>query len=57
MLGSPLKQVTFDYKDYKAKGEKKLMTLTHGEFIRRFAMHQHTTWLKSPLDFCPPNDL
>lgn len=31
--------VTIAYKDYKAKGEKKLMTLTHGEFIRRFAMH------------------
>lgn len=33
------KTVTFSYKDYKAKGEKKTMTLSHGEFIRRFALH------------------
>ena len=31
--------VTFKYKDYKQNGTKKHMTLTHGEFIRRFAMH------------------
>jgi hypothetical protein len=31
--------VTFDYKDYKQKGAKKQMTLTHREFIRRFALH------------------
>ena len=31
--------VTFAYKDYKQNGIKKQMTLTHGEFIRRFAMH------------------
>ena len=31
--------VTFWYKDYKQNGSKKQMTLTHGEFIRRFAMH------------------
>lgn len=31
--------VTFDYKDYKQKGIKKQMTLTHQEFIRRFALH------------------
>ena len=31
--------VTFAYKDYKQNGSKKQMTLTHGEFIRRFAMH------------------
>ena len=31
--------VTFDYKDYKMEGVKKQMTLTHGEFIRRFALH------------------
>jgi hypothetical protein len=31
--------VTFEYKDYKAGGEKKLMTLETGEFIRRFAQH------------------
>lgn len=31
--------VTFDYKDYKGGAVKKQMTLTHGEFIRRFALH------------------
>jgi secreted Zn-dependent insulinase-like peptidase len=31
--------VTFDYKDYRVAGVKKQMTLTHGEFIRRFALH------------------
>ena len=31
--------VTFAYKDYNQNGSKKQMTLTHGEFIRRFAMH------------------
>ena len=31
--------VTFAYKDYKQKGEKKTMTLPHGEFMRRFAQH------------------
>ena len=31
--------VTFEYKDYKQNGIKKQMTLSHGEFIRRFAMH------------------
>ena len=31
--------VNFDYKDYKQNGFRKQMTLTHGEFIRRFAMH------------------
>jgi hypothetical protein len=31
--------VTFKYKDYKQSGAKKQMTLIHGEFIRRFAMH------------------
>ena len=33
------KNVTFDYKDYNQKGIKKQMTLTHQEFIRRFALH------------------
>ena len=33
------KNVTFDYKDYKQNGIKKQMTLTHQEFIRRFALH------------------
>jgi hypothetical protein len=31
--------VTFDYKDYRLAGVKKQMTLTHQEFIRRFALH------------------
>jgi hypothetical protein len=31
--------VTFDYKDYRVAGTKKQMTLTHQEFIRRFALH------------------
>ena len=31
--------VTFAYKDYKQNGFKKQMTLTHKEFIRRFALH------------------
>jgi hypothetical protein len=31
--------VTFDYKDYRVAGVKKQMTLTHQEFIRRFALH------------------
>ncbi len=31
--------VTFDYKDYRMAGVKKQMTLTHQEFIRRFALH------------------
>ncbi len=31
--------VTFVYKDYKEKGVKKEMTLSHEEFIRRFSLH------------------
>jgi hypothetical protein len=31
--------VTFDYKDYRQKGAKKQMTLSHQEFIRRFSLH------------------
>jgi hypothetical protein len=31
--------VTFTYKDYKTKGEKKLIRLSHEEFIRRFSLH------------------
>ena len=31
--------VTFSYKDYRQKGIKKQMVLSHAEFIRRFAMH------------------
>lgn len=33
------KEVSFAYKDYKQNGIKKQMTLTHEEFIRRFALH------------------
>lgn len=32
-------EVVFEYKDYKTGAQKKLMTLTHEEFIRRFSMH------------------
>jgi hypothetical protein len=31
--------VSFSYKDYKTGGTQKTMTLTHQEFIRRFAQH------------------
>ena len=31
--------VTISYKDYKEEGQKKTLTLTHGEFVRRFALH------------------
>jgi hypothetical protein len=31
--------VTFGYKDYRVNGQKKSMSLTHGEFIRRFVLH------------------
>jgi Putative transposase/Transposase zinc-binding domain len=31
--------VTFKWKDYRAKGRQKLMTLATGEFIRRFLIH------------------
>jgi hypothetical protein len=31
--------VTFTYKNYKSGAVKKQMTLTHEEFIRRFALH------------------
>lgn len=33
------RNVTFEYKDYRQEGFKKQMTLTHQEFIRRFALH------------------
>ena len=33
------KTVTFSYKDYRQKGIKKQMVLSHEEFIRRFALH------------------
>jgi hypothetical protein len=32
-------RVTFSYKDYRSQGEKKVMSLTHQEFIRRFVQH------------------
>lgn len=31
--------ITISYKDYRAEGQKKTMILSHGEFIRRFALH------------------
>lgn len=31
--------VSFSYKDYKKEGKKKVMRITHAEFIRRFAQH------------------
>ncbi|AWG22885.1 IS91 family transposase [Flavobacterium faecale] len=31
--------VVFNYKDYRQNGHRKSMTLTHEEFIRRFALH------------------
>lgn len=31
--------VRFSYKDYRQKAQNKEMTLTHGEFIRRFSLH------------------
>ncbi|AZI39724.1 IS91 family transposase [Epilithonimonas vandammei] len=33
------KEVRFGYKDYRKGGEKKEMTLSHVEFIRRFSLH------------------
>ena len=32
-------EVCFEYKDYKQKGVKKQMKLSHEEFIRRFSLH------------------
>ncbi len=31
--------VTISYKDYRVDGQKKIMTLSHEEFVRRFALH------------------
>ena len=31
--------VTISYKDYRAEGQKKTMTLSHEEFVRRFTLH------------------
>ena len=31
--------VKFEYKDYRTKGEKKIMSLTGQEFLRRFCLH------------------
>ena len=33
------KEVRFGYKDYRKEGQKKEMTLSHVEFIRRFSLH------------------
>lgn len=32
-------KVSFEYKDYRLQGKKKVMTLSTGEFTRRFALH------------------
>jgi hypothetical protein len=32
-------QITFSYKDYRSGGTKKEMTLSSGEFLRRFCLH------------------
>ena len=32
-------EVSFNYKDYKDGGSQKLMTVSNGEFVRRFAQH------------------
>lgn len=32
-------QITFSYKDYRSSGTKKEMTLSSGEFLRRFCLH------------------
>lgn len=31
--------VTFTYKDYRSANQQRTLTLGHGEFIRRFALH------------------
>jgi hypothetical protein len=63
--------VTISYKDYRAEGQKKTMTLSHEEFIRRFALHilpkrfvriRHygilsSTWKRSKLTNYNPNSL
>ncbi|OWK73805.1 IS91 family transposase, partial [Flavobacteriaceae bacterium JJC] len=33
------KEVRFGYKDYRKEGQKKEMTLSHLEFVRRFSLH------------------
>ncbi len=33
------KEITFNYKDYRVEGNKKVLTLTGEEFLRRFALH------------------
>lgn len=40
--------ITFEYKDYRTDGtyEKKLMTVTPDEFIRRFALHILPKWFR-----------
>ena len=39
LLSVDKEKVTFSYKDYKAEGTKRTMTLSNQEFIRRFALH------------------
>lgn len=39
LIGASKGTVSFQYKDYKNDGEKRVMTLSATEFIRRFLMH------------------
>ena len=39
LIGMSNGNVSFHYKDYKKEGEKRVMTLTSTEFVRRFLMH------------------
>jgi hypothetical protein len=39
LLSVDKENVTFSYKDYKAAGKKRTMTLSNREFIRRFSLH------------------
>ncbi len=39
LLSVDKEKVTFSYKDYKAEGNKRTMTLSNQEFIRRFSLH------------------
>lgn len=64
-----VERVTFGYKDYRQHGQNKTMALSHGEFIRRFALHilpkgfvkiRHygflsSTWKRSKLKFLQEN--
>jgi hypothetical protein len=58
--------VTISYKDYRVDGQKKTMALSHGEFIRRYALHilpkrfvriRHYGFLSSTWKRCKLTDL